>query len=41
MYIDPFWAGVMATIFSELVVIFVAAFVRITKHAGGKNDHES
>ena len=31
MYIDPFWGGVMTTVFAELLVIFLAAVVRIKK----------
>lgn len=31
MYIDSFWGGVMATVFAELVVIFLAAVVRVRK----------
>lgn len=27
MYIDPFWAGVIATIGAEIIFIFVAALI--------------
>lgn len=33
MYIDPFWAGVLATLFTELGVLFVVALFNIF---GGK-----
>lgn len=29
MYIDPFWAGVLATIFAELATLFIASLVII------------
>ena len=31
MYIDPFWAGVLATIFAELAAMFVASMIIIFK----------
>lgn len=27
MYIDPFWAGVIATIGAEILLVFVAALI--------------
>jgi hypothetical protein len=27
MYIDPFWAGVVATIFAEMVAFFAIGFI--------------
>lgn len=29
MYIDPFWAGVLATIFAELALMFVSSVIII------------
>ena len=29
MYINPFWGGVLATIFAELVTMFIASLVII------------
>ena len=29
MYIDPFWAGVLATIFAELATMFIASVIII------------
>lgn len=29
MYIDPFWGGVLATIFAELATMFIASLVII------------
>lgn len=34
MYIDPFWAGVLATIFAELALMFVSSVFIICKRAG-------
>ena len=31
MYINPFWAGVLATIIAEIVGLFVAALVAAVK----------
>lgn len=31
MYIDPFWAGVLATIFAELALLFIASVLIIFK----------
>lgn len=31
MYIDPFWAGVLATIFAELALMFVSSLLIICK----------
>lgn len=31
MYIDPFWAGVFATIFAELALMFVCSLLIILK----------
>lgn len=31
MYINPFWAGVLATIFAELATMFIASLVIIFK----------
>lgn len=29
MYVNPFWAGVLATIFAELATLFIASVVII------------
>ena len=29
MYVNPFWAGVVTTIFAELVTLFIASLVII------------
>jgi hypothetical protein len=29
MYINPFWGGVLATIFAELAIMFIASIVII------------
>lgn len=34
MYIDPFWAGVLTTIFVELAGLFIMAVI----NTGGKDD---
>lgn len=34
MYIDPFWAGVFATIFTELATLFIASVLIIIRRAG-------
>ena len=31
MYIDPFWAGVLATIFAELATMFIASVLIIIR----------
>lgn len=31
MYINPFWAGVLATIFAELILAFVLSIVAVLK----------
>ena len=31
MYIDPFWAGVLSTIFAELAAMFVFSVITIFK----------
>ena len=31
MYINPFWAGVVTTIFAELAAMFIASIVIILK----------
>lgn len=31
MYIDPFWGGVVTTVFAELLVLFIAAVVGMKK----------
>ena len=31
MYIDPFWAGVLATIFAELALLFISSMIIIFK----------
>lgn len=34
MYVNPFWAGVLTTVFVELVGLFILAVISM----GGKND---
>lgn len=34
MYIDPFWCGVLATIITEIVGLFVVATVAAFKRVG-------
>lgn len=31
MYVNPFWAGVLATLFAELAIMFVSSVVIIIK----------
>ena len=31
MYINPFWAGVLATIFTEIGILFIASIITIVK----------
>lgn len=31
MYVNPFWAGVLATIFAELLLMFISSIVIIFK----------
>lgn len=31
MYINPFWGGVLATIFAELAILFVSSVIIIFK----------
>ena len=33
MYIDPFWAGVLATIFAELVLMFISSVLILLRRA--------
>lgn len=37
MYINPFWAGVLATIFSEITALFVWSIITIAKR-GNRHD---
>ena len=39
MYINPFWAGVLATIFAELILAFVLSIVAVLKRGkyNGRN----
>ena len=34
MYLNPFWAGVLATIFAELSTMFIASVIIIFRRAG-------
>ena len=38
MYIDPFWAGVLTTIFAELVLMFVYSVFIISKEGNPHGD---
>lgn len=38
MYIDPFWAGVFATIGSELLLIVTAFIVSLAQYMGGNDE---
>lgn len=33
MFINPFWAGVLATIFAELATLFIASVIIIIRRA--------
>ena len=37
MYINPFWAGVLATVFTEISVLFVWSIITLIKR-GGRHD---
>lgn len=37
MYIDPFWAGVLATIFAEAVAFIMVGLISSTKKKHGGN----
>lgn len=41
MYINPFWAGVLATIVVELIAVIVYGAVAITKKDGGNNESKN
>ena len=36
MYIDPFWAGVAATLLAEVAAITALVIIEIKKSSGGK-----
>lgn len=33
MFVNPFWAGVLATIFAELATMFIASLIIIIRRA--------
>jgi hypothetical protein len=35
MYINPFWAGVLTTIFAELATLFIASVILIWRENDG------
>ena len=37
MYIDPFWAGVAATLLAEVAAITALVIIKVKKEIGGKD----
>lgn len=36
MYVDPFWAGVVCTIFAEVIAVIVGTAVLATRNKGSR-----
>lgn len=41
MYIDPFWAGVVATLASEFLALVVTAYIRSKRRRRNGNSKEN